>query len=547
MPKYHKIRKLLIANRGEIARRIRRTSERLGIATVQALSESDEATLFARESNEKVVIGAGPANESYLNIERIVAAARSSGADAVHPGYGFLSENPDFAQAVRDAGLCFIGPSAESIRLLGNKIAARELAKRAGVPTTPGLSTLLDDEALILAALEVGFPIIIKAAAGGGGRGMRVVNNETELRQQLPRAHAEAQKFFGDATVFFEKFIAHPRHVEVQLFGDTCGNVVHLGTRDCSTQRRNQKLVEEAPAPDLLPSLRQALHEAAVAVARSAGYYNAGTAEFLVSGEQFYFLEMNTRIQVEHPITEQITGLDLVEWQIRVAQGERLPLTQEQILFSGHAIEFRLYAENPAQAFSPSIGEIKELQLPSFPWCRNDVGYSAGDSIGLHYDAMIGKIVVSAADRPEALRRSREALDATLVSGLDCNVRFHQWLLRLSPFCAAPLSIDYIGAHFTANDLDGLTSALQRDPAFIEAPEGAEHLEWLSYSRDERVLIRIRHRRDGVFVATPVFRDGSVASPQHRRSSNGRATAIRAVIEEVLDRQLVTDLFPQAV
>lgn len=516
----------------------------MGVQTVQLLSEADTETLFARESNEKIVVGPPPAALSYLNIEAIVRAAQTVGADAVHPGYGFLSENASFAAAIEKAGLCFVGPSSKSIAQLGNKISARELARKAGVPTTPGVTTPCDDETLIAMAEEIGFPVLIKAAAGGGGRGMRVAYSAHEFREMLPRAHAEAKKFFADETVFFEKFIQQPRHVEVQIFGDTHGNVVHLGTRDCSTQRRNQKLVEEAPAPNLRPSLREALHQAAIAVAKAAHYYNAGTAEFLVSGDQFYFLEMNTRIQVEHPVTESVTGLDLIEWQLRVAQGEPLPLPQAKINFTGHAIEYRMYAEDPARDFAPAVGKIDSLSFPETSYIRSDIGYSAGDTISLHYDAMIGKLIVTASSRQECIRRSEEALDSTTIGSIPSTRDFHRWLVRLSAFRSAPLSIDSIGKEFGPASLRELEASFVKDAAFVSAPQGAAHVEWLSYERDERISIRLLHRSDGLFVATPVHKSGLFAAPKNRRVSNGRHTAIRCLVEEVLNTQSVAALFP---
>ncbi|RIL02551.1 MAG: hypothetical protein DCC75_13255, partial [Proteobacteria bacterium] len=402
----NKINKVLIANRGEIALRIKRACRKLGIRSAAIVSEADKNSLFAREAEELYVIGPAPARESYLAADKIIAAAKELGCDAIHPGYGFLSENAEFARKVIDNGLVFVGPSPESIEALGSKTKARAHVKRFGVPVTPGSEGGLSDQRLVELAAQIGFPVIVKAVAGGGGRGMRIVNSAGELTQILPRARAEALKNFASDDVYLEKFIEQPRHVEVQILGDAFGHVIHLGTRDCSTQRRHQKLVEEAPAPNLSSDLRERIHMAAVNAAKSVSYQNAGTAEFLVKGEEFYFLEMNTRIQVEHPATEMVTGVDLVELQLKVAQGERIPWSQDQITFDGHAIEFRIYAEDPANNFAPSPGRITRLKRNDAPYVREDIGFSEGDEISLHYDAMISKLIVKGENRSDAIAKS---------------------------------------------------------------------------------------------------------------------------------------------
>jgi acetyl/propionyl-CoA carboxylase alpha subunit len=537
------ISRVFIANRGEIALRILRACERLSIGAVCAVSEADKNSLVARTATEVAFLGEAPARDSYLNAEKIVAAAVKHGCDALHPGYGFLSENAQFAKAVIDAGITFIGPDPEMIELLGDKVAARERVAHYGVPFTRGSVGGLSDAELVVAADEIGYPVMVKAAAGGGGRGMRVVRSRNQMIEELPRARAEARKFFGSEEVYFEQFIEHPRHVEVQIMGDRFGTILHFGTRDCSSQRRNQKVIEEAPAPFLADDFRERIHVAAVNVARSVGYHNAGTVEFMVKEEAFYFLEMNTRIQVEHPATEMVTGYDLVEMQIRVARGETLPISQSDIQVTGHAIELRLYAEDPASDFMPSMGTISQLSLPEphTRYCRIEQGFERGDTVSRHYDAMLAKIIVWGADREEALNRAREAVSQTTVAGVRTNRDFLGWLLRDTPLRLHPLDIQWIGEHLTPEQLARYERTLCRDPAHTVIGPVGEYQERCAapHPRGGCVEIVITHRRDGTFVAEPVLRDandGHIARAPRAmwRWSNDRAAAIASLCEEVI-------------
>ena len=418
-------RKILIANRGEIACRVIRTARRLGIATVAVHSEADRNALHVELADEAWPIGPAPARDSYLNIAAILDAAKRSGAEAMHPGYGFLSESPVFAEACEAAGLVFIGPPASTIRTMGSKAAAKALLQREGVPLVPGYhgedqtSTRLLDE-----AERIGFPVLIKASAGGGGRGMRVVNRAAEFDPALAAARREAGAAFGDDRVLIEKYLKQSRHIEVQVFADQHGNTVHLFERDCSIQRRHQKVIEEAPAPLLDAAQRAGLGDAAVAVARAVGYIGAGTVEFIAEAGAFYFIEMNTRLQVEHPVTEAVTGLDLVEWQLRVAAGEPLPLCQQDLVLRGHAIEARLYAEDPGREFLPQTGILRRLRLPPAEIARVDTGVREGDAVTPFYDAMIAKIIVHGEDRAAAVGRLRRALAETAALGVVTNRDF---------------------------------------------------------------------------------------------------------------------------
>ncbi|MCZ8099635.1 MAG: ATP-grasp domain-containing protein, partial [Burkholderiales bacterium] len=401
---------LLIANRGEIACRVIRTARAMGLQTVAVHSDADAGALHVRHADAAVRIGAGPARESYLDVARIIEACRASGAQAVHPGYGFLSENAGFARALREAGLTFVGPPPEAIDALGNKSAAKALAHRLDVPCLPGYQGAeQDDDTLVAQARRVGAPLMIKAAAGGGGRGMRAVDDlsdEDLLREAIRSARAEAESSFGDGTLLVERRVVRARHVEVQVFGDTHGGYVHLGERDCSTQRRNQKVLEEAPAPGVSESLRARMGDAAIRLARAVGYVGAGTIEFLLEPDgAFWFLEMNTRLQVEHPVTECVTGLDLVEWQLRVARGEPLPRAQEEIRFVGHAIEARLCAEDPYAGFAPQVGPIDAWRMPSGEGVRVDHGLADAAGVPPFYDSMIAKVIASGADREQARAR----------------------------------------------------------------------------------------------------------------------------------------------
>src|SRR6266702_728471 len=422
--------KILIANRGEIACRIIRTARRMGIATVAVYSEADAAALHVALADEARLIGPPPARESYLDIAAVIAAARDSGAAAVHPGYGFLSENAEFAEACAKAGLVFIGPSPEVIRAMGSKAAAKALMEAHGVPVVPGYHGAEQHEGRLVAeAGRIGFPVMIKASAGGGGRGMRIVAGVGEFAAALDGARREAVGAFGDDRMLIERYLAAPRHIEVQVFGDAHGNAVHLFERDCSIQRRHQKIIEEAPAPGLDPAQRAAIGNAALKAARAVGYVGAGTVEFIVptdkkAGDAFYFMEMNTRIQVEHPVTEAVTGVDLVEWQLRIAAGEELPLRQEELALNGHAIEARLYAENPARDFLPSTGTLHALHLPEGEGVRVESGVRAGDSVSPFYDPMIAKLIAWGEDRETARARLRRALGDTALVGVATNLGF---------------------------------------------------------------------------------------------------------------------------
>ncbi len=419
--------KILIANRGEIACRIARTARRMGIGTVAVYSEADARALHVESCDEAYLIGPPAARDSYLRIDRILDVARRSGAKAVHPGYGFLSENEDFARACAEAGVVFIGPPPEAIHAMGSKSNAKAIMEKAGVPLVPGYHGDSQDPArLAVEADRIGYPVLIKASAGGGGKGMRIVREPAELAAAIASAKREAASSFGDDHLLIEKYLLRPRHVELQVFADTHGNCVHLFERDCSVQRRHQKVLEEAPAPGMTVQRRRQMGSAAVAAARAVGYVGAGTVEFILDSEgEFYFMEMNTRLQVEHPVTEMITGLDLVEWQLRIAGGEPLPLAQEQLAIHGHAIEARVYAEDPARGFLPAIGRLEHLQEPATSGhVRVDTGVREGDEIGVHYDPMIAKLICWDTDRDSALRRLRQALADYQVAGLATNLQF---------------------------------------------------------------------------------------------------------------------------
>jgi 3-methylcrotonyl-CoA carboxylase alpha subunit len=413
-------KKILIANRGEIAVRIMATCREMGIQTVAVYSDADHHARHVREANEAYPIGPAPATQSYLNIDTLIEVAQRSGAEAIHPGYGFLSENATFVEACEQAGIVFIGPPASAMRLMGSKIAAKRLAHEVGAPIVPGYNgDLQDDTALLAEAERIGFPLLIKASAGGGGKGMREVQSLTEFPENLASARREALAAFGDQTVFLEKLIQQPRHIEIQILGDSYGNIIYLGERECSIQRRHQKIVEESPSTVLTPALRATMGETAVRIARAARYVNAGTLEFMLDGDRhFYFLEMNTRLQVEHPVTELVTGLDLVRLQISIAAGEPLHLTQEQVHLRGHAIEVRLYAEDAAHNFLPSTGTITHFATPQGPGIRLDSGIENGDEITQYYDPMIAKLIVTGENRLTAIQRLQTALRQTVLFGV---------------------------------------------------------------------------------------------------------------------------------
>ena len=444
------MRKILIANRGEIAVRVIRACRDLLIGSVAVYSECDRAARHVRMADEAVAIGGNPPADSYLRIDRIIAAAKASGADAVHPGYGFLAENEDFAAACRDAGLIFIGPTPEAVALMGSKTAARKAAIAAGVPVVPGTETPLGgdvaDDEIARSAERIGYPVMIKAVAGGGGKGMRVVSDRDGLASAIRAARSEAGAAFGDSAIYLERRLSRPRHIEVQVLGDQHGTVVPFVERECSIQRRHQKVVEESPSPVVGADLRNGLASAAASIAASVGYTNAGTVEFLLDEDgRFYFLEMNTRLQVEHPITEMVTGVDLVEWQMRIARGERLSIDPDRALTpAGHAIECRIYAEDPDAGFMPSPGQIAALRVPDGPGIRDDSGVEAGDEVPIYYDALISKLVARGADRPQAVSRMRRALAEYDVRGIRTTVPFFRWLLDQPLFREAAFHTEFL-------------------------------------------------------------------------------------------------------
>ncbi len=438
-------KKVLIANRGEIAVRIIRACREMGISSVAVFSDVDRAALHVSKADEAYSIGPAAARESYLNIEKIIQVARASGAEAIHPGYGFLSENPRFARACSQAGLKFIGPPPAAMETMGSKTRAREAVQAAGVPCVPGSSRGITYAEAGQSAAKIGFPVMVKAAAGGGGKGMRLVREPAELQSAFETAQSEAQRAFNDSEVYLEKYIENPRHIEIQVLGDEHGNLVYLGERECSVQRRHQKVIEEAPSAVVDEDLRHRMGQVAVQAAASAGYTNAGTVEFLVdAGRNFYFLEMNTRLQVEHPVTELVTGLDLVHLQLRIAAGEKLPFRQQDISIRGHALECRIYAEDPANNFFPSPGKITTLLQPSGPGIREDCGVYQGWTVPLDYDPMLSKLIAYAPDRRTAIERMRRALDEYFIGGIKTNLSLFRTMLQHPDFVAARIDTGYL-------------------------------------------------------------------------------------------------------
>ncbi|AEE24867.1 Carbamoyl-phosphate synthase L chain ATP-binding protein [Glaciecola sp. 4H-3-7+YE-5] len=451
LKKQNLFHKILIANRGEIAVRVIRTARKMGYRTVAVYSEADKNAAHVLAADQAVCVGPASVSESYLMIDNIIAAAHKTQADAIHPGYGFLSENPAFARACAAAGIQFIGPDASAIELMGSKRLSKVAMLDAGVPCIPGYQGAeQSDQVLIEKAADVGFPIMVKASAGGGGRGMRLVTEQGELAAQIKTARSEALSAFGSGELILERAVLAPRHIEIQIFADSQGNTVYLGERDCSIQRRHQKVVEEAPSPFVDEGLRERMGQAAVSAAKACGYRGAGTVEFLVdSDKNFYFLEMNTRLQVEHPVTELITGLDLVEWQLRVAAGEMLPLTQEDVSLNGHAIEVRLYAEDPRQNFMPQTGNILVWQYPEREGIRIDHGIHCGDTVSAHYDPMLAKVIAFGPDRATAARRLASAIEDIQLVGVNTNRRFLLNVLRHPAFINAEATTAFIEQHFT--------------------------------------------------------------------------------------------------
>ncbi|EIU1678527.1 acetyl-CoA carboxylase biotin carboxylase subunit [Pseudomonas aeruginosa] len=439
------LEKVLIANRGEIALRILRACKELGIKTVAVHSTADRELMHLSLADESVCIGPAPATQSYLQIPAIIAAAEVTGATAIHPGYGFLAENADFAEQIERSGFTFVGPTAEVIRLMGDKVSAKDAMKRAGVPTVPGSDGPLpeDEETALAIAREVGYPVIIKAAGGGGGRGMRVVYDESELIKSAKLTRTEAGAAFGNPMVYLEKFLTNPRHVEVQVLSDGQGNAIHLGDRDCSLQRRHQKVIEEAPAPGIDEEARQEVFARCVQACIEIGYRGAGTFEFLYENGRFYFIEMNTRVQVEHPVSEMVTGVDIVKEMLRIASGEKLSIRQEDVVIRGHALECRINAEDP-KTFMPSPGKVKHFHAPGGNGVRVDSHLYSGYSVPPNYDSLVGKVITYGADRDEALARMRNALDELIVDGIKTNTELHKDLVRDAAFCKGGVNIHYL-------------------------------------------------------------------------------------------------------
>ncbi len=450
------MKKLLIANRGEIALRIMRTAHEMGIRTVAVFSEIDRNAPHVRFADEAVCIGPNPSAQSYLNGERIIGLARELQVDAIHPGYGFLSENAAFARAVEEAGITFIGPTPFSIEIMGSKLAAKAAVKEYDIPMVPGLDEAISNiEEAKAAARQIGFPVLIKASAGGGGKGMRIVEAEAAFEEQMQRAISEATSAFGDGSVFLEKYIASPRHIEIQVLADQFGNAVHLFERECSIQRRHQKVVEEAPSSILTPEIREKMGQDAIKVAKACNYRGAGTVEFLVDGElNYYFLEMNTRLQVEHPVTEMISGVDLVEQQIRIALGEPLSLRQESLAIKGHAIELRVYAEDPHNNFLPSIGTITRYRRPKGPHIRVDDGYDAGMAIPIYYDPMIAKLITWGVNRDAAIQQMLEAIEQYEIEGVATTLPFGRFVLEHEAFTSGQFDTHFVQKYFNPEKLE---------------------------------------------------------------------------------------------
>ncbi|RAI99876.1 acetyl-CoA carboxylase biotin carboxylase subunit/propionyl-CoA carboxylase alpha chain [Chitinophaga skermanii] len=465
------MKKILVANRGEIALRVMRSARELGIKTVAVFSEADRTMPFVQYADEAVCIGPAPSAQSYLLGGKIIEVAKQLGVDAIHPGYGFLSENAQFAQQVTEAGITFIGPSAASIETMGSKLAAKQAAQQFGVPMVPGTETPLRD---LDEAREVvkrtGFPILVKASAGGGGKGMRIVENENELEEQIRLAKSEAKSAFGDDAVFIEKYVAAPRHIEIQILGDQHGNYVYLFERECSIQRRHQKLIEEAPSSVLTADIREAMGNCAVDVARACNYYGAGTVEFLVDEQlNFYFLEMNTRLQVEHPVTEMITGLDLVKEQINIARGEKLTFSQNDLKINGHAIELRICAEDPANNFLPDTGSLQTYIRPQGYGVRVDDGYEEGMTIPIFYDPMIAKLIAWGSTREEARKRLIRAIGEYQVKGIRTTLPFGEWALQQPQFIDGNFDTGFIGKYFTPQSLDSNDADATQAAAILAA------------------------------------------------------------------------------
>lgn len=490
------MQKILIANRGEIALRVMRSAREMGIKTVAVYSIADRNALHVRYADEAVFIGEAPSNQSYLAIDKIIDACKKTGAEGIHPGYGFLSENAAFARAVRKAGLILIGPSPEAMEVMGNKLSAKAAAMRYNIPMVPGTEEAITDVAVAKQrAVEVGFPILIKAAAGGGGKGMRIVDKQEDFEEQMQLAVSEATSAFGDGSVFIERYVSSPKHIEIQVLGDTHGNIVHLFERDCSVQRRHQKVIEEAPSSVLTPEIRERMGRCAVDVARSVSYTGAGTVEFIMDEQlNFYFLEMNTRLQVEHPVTEMITGVDLVKEQIRIARGEAISFTQNELKIKGHALELRVYAEDPANNFLPDIGTLKTYVTPRGPGVRVDDGFEQGMEIPIYYDPMIAKLVTYGKDREEAIERMIRAIDEYIITGIATTLSFGKFVMQHEAFRSGKFDTHFVEKYFLPevlvedNDQEALMAALIMErllskPQSNVEPASAEVSAWVKNRR----------------------------------------------------------------
>lgn len=491
--------KILVANRGEIALRIMRSAKEMGIKTVAVFSEADRNALHVRYADEAICIGPAPSNQSYLVGSKIIDACKLTGAQAIHPGYGFLSENPAFAQQVKDAGLTLIGPTPEAMEIMGNKLSAKAAALKYNIPMVPGTEEAITDiEEAKQRAIEVGFPILIKAAAGGGGKGMRIVEKADDFEEQMHLAVSEATSAFGDGAVFIERYVTSPRHIEIQVLGDTHGNIVHLFERECSVQRRHQKVVEEAPSSVLTPEIREKMGRCAVDVARSVSYVGAGTVEFILDENlDFFFLEMNTRLQVEHPVTEMITGLDLVKEQIKIARGEALSFKQEDLKISGHAMELRVYAEDPLNNFLPDIGKLQTYQTPKGYGVRVDDGFEQGMEIPIYYDPMIAKLITFGKDRTEAIERMVRAIDEYDITGIQTTLGFGKFVMQHPAFVSGKFDTHFVNKYFTTDSLKNekeeeamiaaLTAALllqkQQNNTQASATETTKKSNWMQNRR----------------------------------------------------------------
>jgi acetyl-CoA carboxylase biotin carboxylase subunit len=476
-----KITKLLVANRGEIAIRVMKTAKKMGIKTVAVFSEADRNALHVKFADEAVCIGPAPSAQSYLKGDKIIEVAQSLGVDAIHPGYGFLSENASFSALCEENGIIFIGPQPKAIEMMGSKLAAKEAVMHYDIPMVPGVDhAIVDVEEAKKTAKEVGFPILIKASAGGGGKGMRIVEREEDFESQMERAISEATSAFGDGSVFIEKYVSKPRHIEIQVMADSHGNVVYVFERECSVQRRHQKVVEEAPSAVLTPEKRKEMGEAAVKVAQACDYLGAGTVEFLLDENlNFYFLEMNTRLQVEHPVTEMISGLDLVEWQIRVARGEALPMKQEDLQIQGHAMELRVYAEDPMNDFLPNVGNLEVYRLPEGEGIRVDNGIAEGMDVPIYYDPMLSKLVTYGKTREEAIEKMIEAIDQYIVKGVATTLPFGKFVMQHEAFRSGEFDTGFVKKYYDAEKLK-----VQMD---TEA-EIAAYLALQQYSNDKKIL-----------------------------------------------------------